>query len=64
MARTLGCTGRYSGNTEGCLGCGKHVGNYSEVFERNVGSGSRLNIARGLNKLWYQGGLQYAPPIR
>jgi general L-amino acid transport system substrate-binding protein len=42
----------------------KAVGNYSEVFERNVGSGSRLNIARGLNKLWYQGGLQYAPPIR
>ncbi len=42
----------------------KQVGNYGESFERNVGSGSRLNIARGLNKLWKDGGLQYAPPIR
>ncbi len=42
----------------------KQVGNYSEVFERNVGSGSRLKIARGLNALWTKGGLQYAPPIR
>ena len=42
----------------------KLVGNYSEVFERNVGSGSRLKIDRGLNKLWNKGGIQYAPPIR
>ncbi len=42
----------------------KHVGNYGEVFERNVGSGSRLKIARGQNALWTKGGLQYAPPIR
>jgi general L-amino acid transport system substrate-binding protein len=42
----------------------KHVGNYGEVFDRNVGSGSRLNIARGQNNLWNKGGLQYAPPIR
>ena len=42
----------------------KQVGNYAELFERNVGSGSRLKIDRGLNKLWTQGGLQYAPPIR
>lgn len=40
------------------------VGNYGEVFERNLGSGSRLAIERGLNRLWTQGGLQYAPPIR
>ncbi|MGO9357268.1 MAG: amino acid ABC transporter substrate-binding protein [Xanthobacteraceae bacterium] len=40
------------------------VGNYGESFERNVGSGSKLGIARGLNKLWNQGGVQYAPPIR
>ena len=42
----------------------KHVGNYGESFERNVGMGSRLKIARGLNALWNKGGLQYAPPIR
>jgi general L-amino acid transport system substrate-binding protein len=42
----------------------KHVGNYGEVFERNVGSGSKLGIARGLNNLWTKGGIQYAPPIR
>ncbi len=42
----------------------KLVGNYGEVFERNVGSGSKLGIARGLNNLWTKGGIQYAPPIR
>ena len=42
----------------------KAVGNYGESFERNVGSGSKLGIARGLNQLWNKGGIQYAPPIR
>ena len=42
----------------------KHVGNYGESFERNVGMGSPIKIARGLNALWSKGGLQYAPPIR
>jgi general L-amino acid transport system substrate-binding protein len=42
----------------------KQVGNYGEVFERNVGEGSPLKIARGLNRLWNKGGVQYAPPIR
>jgi len=42
----------------------KATGNYGESFDRNVGAGSKLGIARGLNKLWNQGGLQYAPPIR
>ena len=42
----------------------KHVGNYGESFERTVGQGSPLKIARGLNALWTKGGLQYAPPIR
>lgn len=40
------------------------VGNYGECFERNLGSGSPLGIARGRNALWTQGGLIYAPPIR
>ncbi len=42
----------------------KLVGNYGESFERNVGQGSPLKIERGLNKLWNQGGIQYAPPVR
>ena len=42
----------------------RHVGNYGEVYERNVGSGSKLKIPRGLNQLWNAGGIQYAPPIR
>jgi general L-amino acid transport system substrate-binding protein len=42
----------------------KQVGNYGESFERNVGKDSPLKIDRGLNRLWTQGGLQYAPPIR
>lgn len=42
----------------------RHVGNYGESFDRNVGSGSKLGIARGLNALWNKGGLQYAPPVR
>ncbi|MGE0239468.1 MAG: amino acid ABC transporter substrate-binding protein [Parvibaculaceae bacterium] len=42
----------------------KHVGNYGEIFERNLGEGTKLKIARGKNALWSKGGLQYAPPIR
>jgi general L-amino acid transport system substrate-binding protein len=42
----------------------KLVGNYSDVFERNVGTQSKLAIPRGLNSLWSNGGIQYAPPIR
>ena len=42
----------------------KDVGNYGEIFERNIGSGSNLQIARGLNALWTKGGIQYAPPVR
>ncbi|WP_371347067.1 amino acid ABC transporter substrate-binding protein [Ancylobacter sp. IITR112] len=42
----------------------KSVGNYGEVFERNVGAQSPLGIPRGINQLWSAGGIQYAPPIR
>ena len=42
----------------------KGVGNYGEIFERNVGPKTQLKIARGKNALWKDGGLQYAPPIR
>ncbi len=42
----------------------KQVGNYGEAFDRNVGSGSPLNIERGINALWNAGGFMYAPPMR
>ncbi|MBM3607564.1 MAG: amino acid ABC transporter substrate-binding protein [Alphaproteobacteria bacterium] len=42
----------------------KATGNYGEIFDRNVGAGSRLKIERGLNRLWNKGGAQYAPPVR
>ncbi|AFY73021.1 periplasmic component of amino acid ABC-type transporter/signal transduction system [Synechococcus sp. PCC 7502] len=42
----------------------KAVGNYGEIYERNLGSTTKLNIDRGLNKLWTNGGLMYAPPFR
>lgn len=42
----------------------KQVGNYGEAFERNVGASTPLKLERGLNALWTQGGLQYAPPVR
>ncbi len=42
----------------------KAVGNYGEIFERNVGPQSALKLPRGLNNLWNKGGIQYAMPIR
>jgi general L-amino acid transport system substrate-binding protein len=42
----------------------KATGNYGEIFERNVGPKSALQLPRGLNNLWSKGGIQYAPPVR
>ena len=42
----------------------KQVGNYGEVFERNVGVNTKLGIERGLNALWTNGGLMYSPPFK
>ena len=42
----------------------KGVGNYGEVFERNIGASSPLKIERGVNALWNKGGIQYGPPVR
>jgi len=42
----------------------KHVGNYGEIYDRNVGPNTPLGLERGPNALWTQGGLMYAPPIR
>jgi general L-amino acid transport system substrate-binding protein len=68
VMRLVGTEGNYGGE----LGLGKdwaariirHVGNYGEIYDRNVGSESKLKIPRGLNQLWSAGGIQYAPPIR
>ena len=40
------------------------VGNYGEIFDRNVGPDTALGLSRGVNDLWTNGGLQYAPPYR
>jgi len=40
------------------------VGNYGEIYERHLGSQSEIKLDRGLNRLWTQGGLLYAPPFR
>jgi general L-amino acid transport system substrate-binding protein len=42
----------------------KTVGNYGEIFERNVGPKSALKLPRGVNNLWNKGGIMYAPPVR
>jgi general L-amino acid transport system substrate-binding protein len=42
----------------------KATGNYGEIFERNVGPKSALNLPRGVNNLWNKGGIMYAPPVR
>ncbi len=41
----------------------KQVGNYSEIFERNIGVNTPLGLERGINALWTNGGLMYAPPF-
>jgi general L-amino acid transport system substrate-binding protein len=40
------------------------VGNYGEMFTRNLGPSTALKIARGINQLWSKGGIMYAPPVR
>lgn len=42
----------------------KAGGNYSEIFERNVGKASPLKLERGLNATWMKGGLMYALPFK
>jgi len=42
----------------------KAVGNYAEIYDRNLGPATPLNLPRGLNKMWTEGGLLYAPPYR
>ena len=42
----------------------KQIGNYGEIFERNIGVNTPIGLERGLNALWTNGGLQYSPPFR
>lgn len=42
----------------------KQVGNYGEMYNRNVGPGTPLDLERGINALWTEGGIMYAPPVR
>ena len=69
VKRLLGAEGEFGASlglgNDWALNIVKHVGNYAEIFEANVGSATPLGIARGKNALWSTpGGLQYAPPIR
>lgn len=68
VQRLLGKTGEFGSriglDNAWALNMLRAVGNYGEVFERNLGQGSPLKLARGLNGLWSQGGLQYAIPFR
>lgn len=68
IARLLGTEGEFGKDLklpkDWAMQIVKQVGNYGESFERNVGTGSELKIERGLNALWNNGGLQYAPPVR
>ncbi len=58
FGETLGLTNEWAYNAI------KHVGNYGEIYDRNVGPKTPLGLARGLNALWNKGGIMYAPPIR
>ncbi|MGU3537661.1 amino acid ABC transporter substrate-binding protein [Methylobacterium sp. A54F] len=68
VRRILGVEGRYGEmlglTNDWAYRIVRHVGNYGEVYARNLGAGTPLNIPRGLNELWTKGGLQYGPPIR
>ncbi len=68
VQRLLGATGdfgqRLGLDNRWMLNAIKAVGNYGEIFERNVGASSQLKLKRGLNGLWSKGGLMYAVPFR
>jgi general L-amino acid transport system substrate-binding protein len=68
VMRLVGTSGDFGGeiglSNDWAANVVRYVGNYGEVFERNLGSKTQLAIPRGLNQLWNSGGIQYAPPIR
>ena len=65
MLGKSGDTGSYLGlDKEWLVRAIQAVGNYGEIYDRHFGPSTKLNIPRGVNKLWTKGGLQYALPIR
>ncbi|GHE51261.1 amino acid ABC transporter substrate-binding protein [Camelimonas fluminis] len=68
LRRMLGVDGKLGSGiglpNEWLVNIVRAVGNYGEIYERNLGENSRLKIPRGQNNLWNKGGLMYAPPIR
>ena len=66
--RLLGAEGELGGNlglsSDWAYQILKQVGNYAESFERNVGMGSPLQLERGINASWRDGGIMYAPAMR
>src|SRR3546814_18590613 len=68
VQRLLGKTGGYGGKlglaADWAVRIIKAVGNYGEMYDRNLGDGSPIKLARGLNALWSNGSLVYAPPFR
>jgi len=68
IKRLLGSEGRFGEaiglSNDWAVRIIRHVGNYGDSFERNLGEGSRLKIKRGQNALWTKGGMQYGLPIR
>jgi general L-amino acid transport system substrate-binding protein len=51
-------------NNDFCYQIIKQVGNYGEIYDRNLGPDTPFNLPRGLNSLWTDGGLLYSPPFR
>jgi len=68
IRRLIGAEGSLGENlglsAEWALQIIRHVGNYGESYERNVGPNTTLGLARGTNALWSDGGLMYAMPMR
>ena len=68
VLRLLGVEGNLGGmfglNADWAYQIIKQVGNYGEIFERNIGVNTPIGLPRGLNALWTDGGLQYSPPFR
>ena len=68
VLRLLGVEGDLGGmfglNADWAYQIIKQVGNYGEIFERNIGVNTPIGLPRGLNALWTNGGLQYSPPFR
>ncbi len=68
VKRLLGLEGSFGDfadlDSTWCANIIRHVGNYAEVYERNIGTETVLGLERGINNLWTNEGLLYAPPIR